>query len=176
MNVKSDIRLINLNSSYATLNNSTYLSDVIFTFKGLLKKETDIIEKRIIVLNAQLPVSFYNINYSNNILNYSVSGSSFSIIIPVGNYNAITLNTTMTTLFLNNGHTIVISINKFTGTLKFITTFSFTFISLNSTILKVLGLSSSNHSSVSNAIVCDYPLNLLGIKKGKIKSTNLSIL
>lgn len=175
MNVKSDIRLINLNSSYATPNNSTYLSDVIFAFKGLLKKEPDIIEKRIIVLNAQLPVSFYNINYSNNVLNYSVSSTPFSITIPVGNYNATTLNSTMTTLFLNNGHTIVISINKYTGVLTFTTTFSFSFVYLNSTIFKLLGLTLSNHNSLSNKIVCDFPLNLLGIKKIKVKSTNLSI-
>ena len=86
MNVRSDIRLINLNSSYAILNNSTYLSDVLFPFKGLLKKETDIIEKRIIILNAQIPVSFYNINYSNNVLNYSVSSTSYSITISCGHF------------------------------------------------------------------------------------------
>lgn len=175
MNVKSDIRLINLNSSYGILNNSTYLSDVLFPFKGLLKKETDIIEKRIIILNAQIPVSFYNINYSNNILNYSVSSTPFSITIPVGNYNATSLNSTMTNLFLNNGHTITISISKYTGVLTFTTSFSFSFVYLNSTIFKILGLSFTNHNSVSNIIICDYPLNLLGIKKVKVKSTNLSI-
>jgi len=175
MNVTSDIRLINLNSSYAILNNSTYLSDVLFPFKGLLKKETDIIEKRIIILNAQIPVSFYNINYSNNVLNYSVSSISYSITIPVGNYNATSLNSTMTSLFLINGHTITISINKYTGVLTFTTSFSFSFVYLNSTIFKILGLSFSNHSSASNSIICDYPLNLLGIKKVKVKSTNLSI-
>ena len=148
MNVKSDIRLINLNSSYATFNNSTFQSDVIFSFKGLLKREPDIVEKRVIVLNAQIPVSFYNINYSNNVLNYSVSSITFSIIIPVGNYNANSLNTTTTTLFLNNGHTVVISINKYTGVLTYTTTFPFTFLSLNSTIFKVLGLELTNHSSI----------------------------
>ena len=81
----------------------------------------------------------------------------------------------MTTLFLNNGHTVVISINKYTGVLTYTTAFPFTFLNLNSTIFKVLGLDPSNHNSIANIIICDYPLNLLGIKKIKVKSTNLSI-
>jgi hypothetical protein len=81
----------------------------------------------------------------------------------------------MTSLFLINGHTITISINKYTGVLTFTTLFSFSFVYINSTIFKILGLSFSNHSSASNSIICDYPLNLLGIKKVKVKSANLSI-
>ena len=176
MNVKSDIQLINLNSSYATLNNSTYLSDVVFSFKGLAKKEPDIISRKIIILNAQIPVSFYNINYSNNVLNYSVSSVWNSITVPVGNYNANSLITVMTSLFLADGYTITITINKLNGILTFTATTSFTFNLNGSTIFKTLGLSSAVHNSLLNIITCDYPLNLLGIKNIKIKSKNLSIL
>ena len=124
MNVKSDIQLINLNSSYATLNNTAYLSDVVFSFKGLAKTEHDIISRKIIILNAQIPVSFYNINYTNNVLNYTVNSIWNSIVVPVGNYNANSLMTSLTSFFLTNGHTITITINKLNGILTFTVTVS----------------------------------------------------
>ena len=51
------------------------------------------------LVNAQIPVSFYTINYTNNILKIALgSGNIQYIIIPVGNYNATTLISAITTL------------------------------------------------------------------------------
>ena len=62
--------LITLNSTNGTLRNGTRKSFVDFNFTGLLKDEKDILRSYISILNAQIPVSFYTINYYNNVLDY----------------------------------------------------------------------------------------------------------
>ena len=64
--VRIDSRLISLNSSDAYIkNNTTFLSDVIFRLPGLLKKESDIKHVQYQIVDSQIPVSFYNVNYNN---------------------------------------------------------------------------------------------------------------
>ena len=61
-------RMINVNSSNASLkNNSTFNSDVVFKFPGLVKRNQPYIKKiQFQLLDACIPVSFYNINYTHN--------------------------------------------------------------------------------------------------------------
>ena len=66
-------------------------------------------------MNASIPYSFFNVDYFNNLLVYSVGGGSdIEIIIPQGNYNVNTLRTfllsvmtgfTITYTSLNNSYT-----------------------------------------------------------------------
>ena len=64
--VYQDNLLVTLNSKNATLNNSTMKSNVNFNFISLLKDDNDILRTYVSVLNAQIPISFYVINSSNN--------------------------------------------------------------------------------------------------------------
>ena len=102
-------------------------------------------------------------------------GTIFSITVPIGNYNAFQLISTMTQLFLENGHSISMVISRINGKLTYTGTTNFTFNSSGSTILRVLGfLTSINASSVSNVLVSPFPLNLIGIKRITLTSANLA--
>ena len=164
-----DSRLISLNSADAYLkNNSTFLSDVIFRLPGLIKKERDIKHVQYQVVDSQIPVSFYNVNYTNNVLNYQISSVNYTIIGDPGNYSFTSLATNLIAKFLTNGHIFTITINKNNGIVTFSTT-STNFIFQSGSIFNILGLTASKNSTSFN-LVCDYPFNLLGITKIKIVS------
>lgn len=172
--IKTESRLININSANALIkNNGTYNSDVVFKFPGLVKPEQYITGIQFQLLDAQLPVSFYNINYTNNTLNYQLSSVNYTITADVGNYNFNSLATQLVAKFLANGHIFTITINKQNGIITFATPAT-NFILQVSSMFSVLGLLLSNHISSSFSLTADYPLNLLGITKIKIQSVNLS--
>ena len=173
MNTYEDSRIIVLNSSDAIKLNGTYNSSIIFHMNGLLRDDPNIIQSHIQLIASQIPHSFYIINSNNNALYYTV-GKVFNIIIPEGNYNAFNLISTMTTLFLANGHSIIPLISRITGKITYTSTSNFTFNS-NSSIFKILGfLTGSNISSINNILVSPFPLNLLGTKRITISSQNLA--
>ena len=172
--IKTESRLININSANALIkNNGTYNSDVVFKFPGLVKPEQHITSVQFQLLDAVLPVSFYNINYTNNTLNYQISSVNYTITVTPGNYNFNSLATQMIAKFLANGHTFTITINRQTGIITLATS-TINFSLLVSSMFAVLGLFLSNHSSSSFSLTADYPLNLLGITKIKIQSVNLN--
>jgi len=107
-------RIININSSNASIkNNSTFNSDVVFNFPGLVKANQQFIKKvQFQLLDACIPVSFYNVNYTNNVLIYQISSINYTITAQVGNYNFNSLAVELTSKFLLNGHTFTISLNK----------------------------------------------------------------
>lgn len=176
MDTEIESRIININSSNASQkNNTTYNSDVVFKFPGLVKRNQPYIKKvQFQLLDTCIPVSFYNINYTNNILIYQISSINYTITAQVGNYNFNSLAVELTSKFLLNGHTFTVSINKLNGIIKFTSIINFILISSGSTMFNILGLTNSNHTSSSFIINCDYPLNLLGITKIKISSINLN--
>ena len=181
--VYQDNLLITLNSKNATLNNSTKKSDVNFNFIGTLKEEDDIVRSYISVVNAQIPMSFYVINSTNNILCYNTMApvQVMTLTIPIGNYNAYTLATTLTSLFLSNGVVMTISTNQQTGIINFYqpsSIFGIDPYSLNgllfSTIAPTIGLSITVFTA-GTTLFGTYPVNLLGTKKINIKSSELAI-
>lgn len=172
--IKTESRLININSANALIkNNGTYNSDVVFKFPGLVRPEQNITSVQFQLLDAQLPVSFYNINYTNNTLNYQISSVDYTITATPGNYNFNSLATQLVSKFLANGHIFTITINKQNGIITFATPAT-NFILQVSSMFAVLGLLLSNHISSSFSLTADYPLNLLGITKIKIQSVNLN--
>jgi len=177
METFTETKIINLNSKNSIKNNSTFLSDVSFTFSGLLKDEEDIIERYISIQNAQIPFSFYNINIYNNILVIQIISTIYTLTLTRGNYNATTLITEIQTQLTANGITdLTLSISTTTGILTFTkTTGSFTIRSSGSTIYEVLGfVVGTNYNSVSSKVNAPYPLNLLGTLRLRICSYELS--
>ena len=180
--IYQDNILITLNSASASLLNSTLKSSVSFNFTGLLKEEDDIVRSYISVINAQIPMSFYVINSSNNLLCYNTMSpvQVMTLTVPVGNYNAYTLATKLTALFLLNGITIIISTSPQTGIMTFSQAsalFSIYPYELNGLILSTLSLVINLSSAfvAGTSITCLYPVNLLGTKKINIKSNELAI-
>ena len=100
--VYQDNVIITLNSANASLVNSTLKSSVSFNFIGLLKEEDDIVRSYISVINAQIPMSFYIINSTNNKLVFSnpaTGGDVTDLYVPIGNYNAYTLSASLMSAF-----------------------------------------------------------------------------
>lgn len=171
---RTDSKLVNINSSNAFIkNNGTFNSDVVFKFPGLVKPMQHITSIQFQLVDAQIPVSFYNINYTNNMLSYQINSVNYSISADPGNYNFNSLATNLISKFLSNGHTFTITINKQNGIIS-LGTPATNFVLLVSSMFSVLGLLLSNHTSSSFSLTADYPLNLLGITKIKIQSTNMN--
>ena len=180
-----DNLIITLNSKNATLMNSTLKSSVNFNFISILKEEDDIVRSYISVVNAQIPMSYYLITSANNILCYNTMSPVLvmNLYIPVGNYNSYTLCEILTSLFLANGKTITITVSSVNGKINFAQSSSvFTIYPyqlsggnlLFSTIAPILGLTSTATYS-GTSITGNYPVNLLGTKRIKIKSNVLAI-
>jgi len=179
METFTETKIINLNSKNSIKNNSTFLSNVFFPFSGLLKDDDDsnIIERYISILNAQIPFSFYNINIYNNILVIQIISTLYTLTLTRGNYNATSLITEIQTQLTANAITdLTLSISSTTGLLTFTkTTGSFSIRTSGSTIYEVLGfVVGTNYNSVSSKIIAPYPLNLLGTLRLRICSYELS--
>ena len=184
-------KLITLNSRYATKLNNSFNSNVVFNFKGILTDEDDIISSNICVMNAQIPVSFYTINETNNYFQISTSGIYEDIIIPFGNYNGNTLINTILALWLATpsgiGNPITLTLSSINGKLTFGYTgtfaVNFPFYVYNSTSqinysFRILGFQQNTNYNVSfapYALVAPYPLNLLGVNRLAIRSNKLAI-
>ena len=170
--VYQDNRIITLNSQDGDKLNGTYLSNIHFNFSGLLKDDPNLIRSYITVLNAQIPVSFYIIDETNNVLYYSDGVTTKTLILTIGNYNGNQMVTALNAGFTTNITPITAILNSQTGILSFLITggTSYTFQS-TSTIKKILGFDTDITNT--SLIKMPYQLNLLGKKKIFINSNHL---
>jgi hypothetical protein len=127
-------------------------------------------------VSAQIPVSFYNINYTNNVLSYSVGGGATRVLtLTRSNYFATTLIAELKVQFLAIGCVMAISYDRASGRLTFSTAQAFSFFASGSTVLGVLGFSqTTNYASVSNTLAAPYPVSFLSIKKLRFASSALA--
>lgn len=172
-------KIININSQDATIKiNGTFLSELSFSFPNIVSQNEEIEYLEGGLESAVFPVSFYVVNYSNNIFSYTIFHlgvyTNYSITIPVGNYDYKTLFTAMTTAFNANGHNFVLTLNEINGimTMEYKPTSGRIFYRINhslSTSFRVLGFDvDTDYFPTADILVAPFPLNLLGIKKLKI--------
>ena len=173
MNTYLDSRIIILNSAHGRLLNGTYKSNIEFSFNGLLKQESDIEQIHISLVNAQIPVSFYTINYTNNMFKIKIDNNIEQIItIPVGNYNANTLISNLKLLINDSNFSITIS--KITGKITFSHNKPFIiYTNIDYSIGNILGLDLNYVYNCTGTLICTYPLNLLGYKRLEIYTQGL---
>lgn len=174
-----DARTINLNSDKAnSYYNGSFLSNLQFSFNGILKEEEDILHCQIGLLNCQIPVSFYIINEYNSSLYFNYNNIDYNLIIPYGNYNSTNLSSLLQTQMsaLTNS-TWLITLNKINGIYTFSTNNNFTLYGVvyGTTCCNIIGIpKEENTISNNNILICPYPVNLLGLKKLKIASSALA--
>jgi len=173
MNTYLDSRIISLNSSDSILLNSTYKSWVKFQFSGLLKEEDDILKIELSLVNAQIPISWYIINYTNNMFKIKLGNNTEQFFsIPVGNYNANSLITNLKLLI--NDSNFIITISKITGKITFTYNNSFIiYTNIDNSIGIILGFELNNVYNSTNSLTCPYPLNLLGYKRLEIYTQDI---
>jgi hypothetical protein len=171
-----DTKIISLTSQTATVKkNGSYLSNVRYELANILKDDPDIIHSQIQLLHAQIPYSFYVINYTNNLFKCDLGYGITTYTIPVGNYNANSLLTAIMSVIGDPTFTVVLS--NITGKIQFSYTENFyIYNNFKYSIGSVLGFeqNSINFSAGIN-LTCPYPLNILGIKNLQIRSTVLNM-
>jgi hypothetical protein len=168
-----DSKIITLTSNSATIKlNNSFLSSVRYELGLILKDEPDILHRQICLQSAQIPYSFYVINFSNQKL--KINTTTFTI--PVGNYNATTLITAILAQISATFPAMTITFNKLNGILTFTNGTNFTIYNdFQYSIGTILGMvANSSLVSVSNSLTFPHPLNLLGIKSLEVRSTTLS--
>jgi hypothetical protein len=140
---------IYLNSKTAAQYLDNNVADSIFTIPNI---ELDILKEDVYVgvRNAVIPYSWYVVNSTNNKLDLTINGSSYSISIPLGNYNVNTLATQIKTeldiLQTPHGHDGDLTITYLAKTNKYYFFHShhqFSFLS-TSTCFELLGFKDGN--------------------------------
>lgn len=176
MSTYTESKIITLTSQSAINKlNGTFLSNVKYELGLFLKDEPDIIHRQVSLLSAQIPYSFYVVNYTNNTIVFKANEDAFftTATIPVGNYNANSLITALVALFDDPlSITVSITISPINGTITITRpTGEFT-ISGDSTCLGILGFeANTTYVSSSGVLTSPYPLNLLGIKILQVRSS-----
>lgn len=174
---KQKTQLVYLNSKYASKNNGAYHSDLSFPLSRPIQKpkDTDLCIK---VSQFVFPVSFYNVNPTNNQLKYYINGVESDIDIPEGCYDATTLENYLSTAFTDDGVSVAYDETSMT--------FSFTHDTLeivfdeSSTCLSLLGFTEGeDHVSAliygKEILASEYPIDLSPTKCIYIAIPNLSI-
>ena len=170
-----DTKIIAITSQSATIKkNGSFLSELRYEFGQYLTDEPNIIHRQVQLLNAQIPVSFYVINYTNNQFKLKLGAGSFIIYtIPVGNYQATSLISAIKTVV--NDVNFNITISSINGCLTFTDT---TTITIDNTISNsigfVLGFAYGIYNDTGFSLTAPHLLNLLGIKTLQVRSNNLS--
>lgn len=135
---------IYLNSKSARLKQDNQSGNCFFTLPNIDIDETKE-QVYVSIRNATIPFSWYNVNETNNILNLTIDGSSYSITLTEGNYNvntlAIEFKSQIDDIQFQHGHNADITITYLVKTNKFYFFHShhdFSFLS-TSTCFELLG-------------------------------------
>lgn len=169
-----DTKIVAITSQSATIKyNGSYLSNLRYNLGTIIQRDPDIIHRQVQLLNAQIPVSFYVINYTNNQFRLKLgAGALTTYTIPVGNYTANSLITVIKSVVGNANFNIVIS--PINGQLTFSNTSTLQIDNtISSSIGFVLGFQSGIYNDTAFSLTAPYPLNLLGIKTLQVRSANL---
>jgi hypothetical protein len=167
MNLIHDSKQINLCSKYATISNGSLKSSMVYQLNNILKKEPNILYNYVSVVHAEIPLSFYIINSTNNLLVIN----NITYTLTTGDYNANTFVTMILTilpasftLVYNNTstrYTLTNSLADFT-------------INVGSTCGTIFGfLSNKSYTSTNKTLALPNPCNFLGPVLIKIKSNML---
>ena len=164
----TDSKQINLSSNSTTTSNYPKNSVMMFNLNNILKKEQDILYNLISVIHCEIPLSWYLINATNNILRIRINGLYTSYTLINGNYNSNTF-TTMLLSILPSGFTL--SLNTLNG--KYILGYTQAFtINPPTTCGKIMGfLNNTAYGSDANfKILFPFCVNFMGTTRLKIKS------
>jgi hypothetical protein len=198
MSIIVDKRIINLSSNHGTQQNGSYNSSVGFYFQGLVKRDPDVVFVEIGVISAEIPVSFYIINDSNNQFRFTyrdvgtgLYSGFFDIVLAKGNYTATTLITELNAKMLAaiSGFTttfLALTISRSTG--KLIWNLLATGGGQNVDGIRIYNAGTTGYNilgfdmtttyfeffKTTSGTSAVYPLNLLGTNKINIQSNNMT--
>ena len=170
---------IYLNSANAQIQlNGTKKSNVTFFFNDVITISKDAIEMRMELVNAQIPVSWYLINSSNNQFATSTNNDVTFITwtLPVGNYNANTFISMFQT-YMGSAFTVTFNSTLNTFALVYNTggAWSIQDVGCNS-IFSIIGFQSGvRYHSVGTVIQAPFSVNFGGLTKVNIVSASFNL-
>ncbi len=171
--IKKESFMIVLDSRNAeTYLNGTKHSNVMFDIKYPIQIPKDAIYATCVVNTFTCPVSFYQINSTNNNLRIFSNNYVASYYFPDGNYNANTFMTAFRNL-LPAGFTITYDsvINKFS--IGYTTEFSIYPCSILSVIGGVFDNSTTYTSNITNTVYLPFPCNFAGLNSFNIRCSSM---
>ena len=178
MNLIEESIVLHLNSKDAHKENGNFNSDLLFDVGGIfvIENTDNVVYSEVSVLNAEIPNSWYIIDYRNNVLNYILGEDTFSFVVPEGKYTATVLIIALTDGFLSHTHNVVITLSKLNGklTIQNLDTTLGELSLLPSTIQTVLGFD-EEITTVSFVMTLPYPLNIMGYTFLKVCSNHLIV-
>jgi hypothetical protein len=174
MDIYEDSRLISLNTADAVKLNGDYNSSVFWNIPNIIQADKDISHITVSVEDFEMPVSYYLINDTNDVLYYNYNSVDSFINLTKGNYNGSSLITELKARFLSEGLTVTIVLSQVSGKLDFkfsniITNVTFLY-SQSKNLMDILGFT---QNITGAAFTAPLPLNLLGVLKINICSQNL---
>ena len=177
--MSSDVLEIYINSRSATEIYNDLISDAMYSLPVIEINKNE--KAYICVKNAVIPNSFYNINNSNNKLDFVLDGTNFSITFTNGNYNINTFRTHLYDLLYNlnygignenHKHWTITYNNKF-NKFTFIHQFhNFTFLN-SSNCYEMIGFKvGSSFASTLLSLTSNIGCNMFTIKNIYVTSDN----
>ena len=163
-------------SGSCQLLNGEFKSNVQYNIADMIYKDNSIQYIQYSIPYVVIPVSFYQINETNNMLHLEINGDIITITFEVGNYNAFTFITVFKNVLLpSDGWDI--TLDNINSTFSITNRNSSFFIYGDSTIDYVIGFSDTMSSVVKNrinVITCQRPCNFLPLPRICIKCPQLS--
>ena len=170
--ILDDSLIVILDSRNATkYNNGSFHSSVTFNLLEPIYKQRDVIQMRCSLVSFICPVSFYQINYTNNIFNIQLNNIAYKITIPDGNYQPQNFISTILAL-LPSGFSM--SLNNITNKFKLThNAYDFKIFGNSSSINMVMGFSNSEvYTSNSLNFIFPYCCNFSGLNNLNIHWAN----
>ena len=153
-------------------NNGSNKSSVVFFFKDGLKVDKSTIEMRVSVKDAIIPISFYQINATNNKLTITVSGVPTTYYSPYGNYSVTSFIAQWATTV---GAAWVVTFNSISNQFTFSYTSNFTISDDTNSLFPVIGFATgSQYSSIARTLTAPYPVNFSGLNRLIISSPSFN--
>lgn len=156
-----------LNSKTASKYNNGYTSDCTFYLPPIeIPKRA---RSYFSIQSCSIPYSFFNCDYYNNNLQYSINGVGYNISIEQGNYSVLTFakylldETTLTFTYNSTKNKYVITHPTYDFVLK-----------KESTCFELLGFNDNqDYSSVSKSLTSTISINMFPIRSILIESSNI---
>lgn len=165
---------IYLNSGNADmLLNGTSKSNVVFVFQAPIILNKNVIEMRLSIVNAQVPVSWYLINSTNNKICITLGGVKTAYLFPTGNYN---VNSFIAAWVATFGANWTVTYNNVTNKMTFSYTASFSFSDDACSLFSIIGfVPGETYVSSSNALTSSNSINFYGLNRLQVKSSTFQL-
>lgn len=161
---------IYLNSATADMYlNSSLKSNVVFVFRNPIVIHKNAIEMKVSVVNAQIPVSWYLINNTNNKFSITIAGIKSVYYFKNGNYN---INTFISEWANSVGNGWTLTYSNITNKISFSYSQDFSFSDDVNSLFGVLGFKKgTNYFSSSSILQAPFCCNFAGITRLNLKSS-----